>query len=71
MQVVNNFSRKSFRLMALAVGTLPNVDSLELPALSLQQAESHVQSFELLGLIVLTNPIRADSRHTIAQLQEG
>ena len=71
MQVVDDFSSKSFRLMALAVGTVPDVLSLDVAALSLQQAELNASNFQLLGLIVLTNPIRPDSRSTVTQLQDG
>lgn len=69
LQVVDGLSKRSFRLMAMAVGTVPNVHLLDLPRMSLQQVSAHTTSFELLCLVVLTNHVRPDSKATITQLQ--
>ena len=71
LQVVDGLSKKSFRLMAMAVGTVPNVHQLDLSRMSQQQVCAHASSFELLCLIVLSNHVRPDSRDTLTQLQEG
>ncbi len=71
IQVVDKYSKESFRLMALAVGKLAHVDQLDLSVLSQQQAEAHATGFELLGLIVLSNHVRPDSRDAILELQRG
>ena len=57
-------------MMAMAVGTVPHVHQLDLAHMSLQQMETAAFSFELLGLIVLTNPVRPDSKDTINKLQD-
>ncbi len=70
-QVVDEYSRKSFRLMALAVGNLSDVHQLNLAGMSQQQVEAQADSFRLLGLIVLANHVRQNSRGTVLQLQQG
>ena len=57
--------------MAMAVGVLHDVHQLDLPRMSLAEIEAHATQLELLGLIVLSNQIRPDSRDTITQLQQG
>ena len=57
--------------MAMAVGVLHDVHQLDLPRMSLAEIEAHALQLELLGLIVLSNQIRPDSRDTITQLQQG
>ena len=56
--------------MAMAIGTVPNLAQLDLSTMSQQQAEAAAVNFELLGLTVLANPVRADSKDTIVKLQE-
>lgn len=70
LQVVDSYSKRSFRLMAMAVGSVPNVDQLDLPRLSQQHAQEQSSGFVLLGLIVLTNCIRPESKDTVAELQQ-
>ncbi|KAL0023496.1 hypothetical protein WJX79_002152 [Trebouxia sp. C0005] len=70
-QVSDGFSSNSFRLMAMAVGTIPDVHQLDLLRMTQQQVEAHVTHMELLGLMVLTNNIRSDSKSTITELQAG
>lgn len=70
MQVTNELSSKAFRLMALAVGVLPRLSKLDVHRLSQKQLEKHATKLELLGLIVLTNPIKPDSRNTVTELQD-
>lgn len=71
VQVRDAYSSKSFRLMAMAVGVLHNVDALDLPHMSLPEIEAHALQLEMLSLIVLSNQIRPDSRGVINQLQQG
>ena len=68
-QVVDEYSRKSFRLMALAVGKLPHVHQLDLTCMSQQQVEARAEGFQLLGLIVVANQVRQDSKNAVIQLQ--
>ena len=71
MQVVDDYSSKGYRLLAMAVGTLPKPDEADLSKLSMQQLEMQCSRIELLALVVLTNHVRPDSKDTITQLQEG
>ena len=70
-QVVDDYSKQSFRLMALAVGLVPNVHQLDVSRMTQQQVQEQATDFALLGLIVLTNRVRPDSRDTIVELQQG
>jgi len=70
-QVVDDFSSKSFRLLAVAVGTIPNVGNLDVHHMSQQQIEAHAVDLELLGLVALTNFVRHYSKSTISELQDG
>ena len=70
LQIVDQYSRKSFRLMAIAVGFLPHVAQLDLKRMSQQQVEEHTIGFNLIGLIVLTNSVRADSKEFVLSLQQ-
>ena len=70
-QVVDDYSSKGYRLLAMAMGTLPKLDEADLPGLSQQQLEMQCSQIELLALVVLTNHVRPDSRDTITQLQDG
>ena len=70
LQVTDELSSKAFRLMALAVGTLPNVSKLDVQHMSQQQLEKRAEKLEMLGLIVLTNHVRPDSRSTVTELQD-
>lgn len=71
MQVVDDFSSKSFRLMAVAVGTIPDVGRLDVHHMSQQQIEAQAVDLKLLGLVALTNFVRRDSKATISELQDG
>ena len=70
-QVMDDFSRRSFRLLATAIGVIPDVDQLDLPRMTQQQVESCTLSIQLSALVVLTNSIRPDSKDTISEVQEG
>lgn len=63
-------SGKSFRLLALAKGVVMGTDREALSCMTQEQLESQVQSFELLGLLVLSNHLKDDSKGTITQLQQ-
>ena len=71
MQVVDDYSRKSFRLLAMAVGVIPNAEELNLAMMTQQQVEACAVHMQLLSLVVLTNNVRPDSKDTITHLQEG
>ena len=71
MKVVDDFSSKSFRLLAMAVGVIPKAAKLKLAHMTQQQIEASAIHMHLLSLVVLSNNIRSDSKATIAQLQEG
>ena len=70
-QVVDDYCSKSFRLLAMAVGTIQNASKLNLAHMTPQQVEASATNMRLLALIVLTNNMRPDSKETIARLQEG
>ncbi len=70
-QIRDGFSSNSFRLMAMAVGVIPDVHELDLLRMTQQQVEAHVTHMELLCLMVLTNNIRLDSKSTMTELQDG
>lgn len=71
VQVVDDYSSKSFRLMAMAVGVIPRVGTLDLHSMSQQQIEARAVDKQLLAIVCLTNQIRPDSKPTITELQEG
>ena len=68
---MDDFSSKSFRLLAMAVGVIPKATALKLTQMTQQQIESSAVNMHLLSLVVLTNNTRADSKATITELQEG
>ena len=70
VQVIDDFSGRSFRLLALAKGWLRGVSQEALTHMTQEQLEQQVGRFELLGLLVLSNHLRSDSRDTITQLQQ-
>ena len=69
-QVIDDYSSKSFRLLAVAVGVTPNVHKLDPPRMTQQQVKGCAVSMKLLGLVVLTNSVREDSKETISQVQD-
>ena len=71
VQVVDDYSSKSFRLLAMAVGVIPQAAKLRLVHMSQVQVEASAINMQLLCLVVLTNNIRANSKATITELQEG
>lgn len=56
--------------MGLAAGNIKHSERYDLPNLSLHQAEKAVRHMTLLGLIVVTNQLRPDSRATMSELQD-
>ena len=70
VQVVDNYSGQSYRLLALAGGVVQGVRKLNLAAMSQQQVEARAGSLDLLGLFVLSNHLRHDSRECIMHLQD-
>lgn len=69
MQMIDDYARKGFRLMALAKGVLRRVPSSTWGGLTQEQLEGRVEHFTLLGLLVLNNELREDSAETISKLQ--
>lgn len=70
-QVMDDYSTRSFRLIAMAAGVLHNVDQLDLLSMSQQAIEAAAVDLELLSLVVLANSIREDSVATIKELQDA
>ena len=71
LQVVDEYSSNSFRLLAMAVGVIKHASELNLAQMTSQQVEARATNMRLLCLVVLTNNVRPDSKDTIAHLQEG
>ena len=69
-QVLVELAGQSFRLMALVVGTLRNVEQSELARMEQPQAEQLCSQLELLGLLVLSNHLHPASKDTISHLQD-
>ena len=70
VQVVDSFSSKSLRLMAVAVGSIPDAHALNFSHMVRHDIESAATNLELLCLVVLTNSVREDSQKTIREVQE-
>lgn len=70
VQVVDSFSSKSLRLMAVAVGSIPDAHALDFSQMVRHDIESAAINLELLCLVVLTNSVREDSQRTIREVQE-
>lgn len=70
MKVIDDYSGRSFRLLAMAKGVLKGYDQQGLVLMSQEQLERRVKAFELLGLLVLSNHLRSDSIDTIAALHQ-
>ena len=66
---MDDWSSRSFRLLALAAGTIQDFKRLDAQTLTLQQSEAAVSQMSLVGLLVVTNALRADSKETITELQ--
>ncbi|DBA67665.1 TPA: hypothetical protein ACH3X2_001258 [Trebouxia sp. C0005] len=69
-QVVLEYAGQSFRLLALAAGTLRRVTAERLASMSQQEAEAECGHMDLLALIVLSNSAHSASRPAITSLQE-
>ena len=69
-QIKVEYAAQSFRLLALAVGTLGHVTSEDLAHMTQQDAEAMVGRMDMLGLLVLSNQLHAVSRDTITNLQD-
>ena len=70
MQLVDEWSGQSYRVLALALAQVPNVARLDLASMSQQQVEDQAGPFELVGLTILSNHLNSDSEATVKQLQE-
>ena len=65
VQVMDDYSSRSFSLLAMAVGVIPNVHSLDLSRMTQHQIEGCAVNMELLSLVVTTNSVREDSKSTM------
>lgn len=70
MQIMDDYSSRSFRLLAMAVGVIPKAAKLNLVQMTQQQIEASAVNMQLLSLVVLANNVRSDSKATITQLQD-
>ncbi|KAL0048212.1 hypothetical protein WJX82_010068 [Trebouxia sp. C0006] len=70
-QVMDDYSSKSFRLLAMAMGVIPNAVGLDFAVMTQLQVEACAEHMQLLSLVVLTNNVRCDSKDTITHLQDG
>ena len=70
VQVVDEYASQSYRLLAIAWGPLHDVAKLDLASMPLQALERRAGHMDLLGLVVMTNHLRADSKDTISHLQD-
>ena len=69
-QVVDSYSMQGYRLLALAGGVVQGVEQLHLGSMTLPQLEARTHNIRLLGLFVLTDHLRHDSRDTVQRLQD-
>lgn len=67
--MVDDYSSKSFRLLAVAAGVIPNARSMDLLRMAQEDLEACAVGMHLLSLVILTNSIREDSKATIHQVQ--
>jgi len=70
LQVLAQYAGQSFRLLAVAGGTLSHVSPAELAGMDQQQAEARCGPLDLLGLQVLSNRLRPSSQETITHLRD-
>ena len=70
MQVVLEYAGQSFRLLALAAGTLRRVTAERPASMSQQEAEAECGHMDLLALLVLSNSAHSSSRPATTSLQE-
>lgn len=70
IQVIDHYCGHSFRLLALAKGVLKGQDRQAWSLMTQQHLEAQVEHFQLLGLLVLSNLLRPDSRGTITELRQ-
>ena len=70
MQTVDDWSKQSYRVLAVASAQVAQISKLGLAHMSQQQVEAKAGQLDLIGLIVLKNNLNADSKATITQLQQ-
>ena len=68
--MVDNYASQTYRLLGLACGVLHRAANLDLASMSLQALERGAGHLDLLGLVVMTNHLRPDSKDTISHLQD-
>ena len=59
-----------YRTMGVVSGKVTAQHQHEISKISLGNVNDHVREMRLLGLLVLTNPLRTDSVDAIAELQK-
>ena len=70
LQLQDSYSGHSFRLLALAVGVLPHAADLDIAHMPQTQIEALASPLQLLGVMVVANPIKDDSKETVTELQD-
>ena len=68
--MVDSYSGQAYRLLAIAGRRMHKVGNLNFGAMTQQQVESRAGPLDLLGLFVLSNHLRPDTKQTIAHLQD-
>lgn len=69
-KVVDDWSGQSFRILAIAQGTVRGVGGLDLASMGLQQLEERATGLTLIGLHIISNHLHAESKQTVTQLRE-
>ena len=68
--MIDRYSALGFRLLALAKGVIRDGSQQALSMMTQEQLERQVDSFQLIGLLVLSNHLRSDSKDTISELHQ-
>lgn len=68
--MVDEWSGQSFRILAIARGTVHRVGGLDLASMGLQQLEERASGLTLIGLNIISNHLHAESKQTVTQLHE-
>ena len=69
--MVDDWSAQSYRVLAIALAEVRFVKRLKLASMSQQDVEECAGQLSLVGLIILSNHVNADSKDTVRQLHEG
>ena len=67
--MVDSYSGQAYRLLALAGRRMLSVKDVDFAGMTQQQVEAKAGPLDLLGLLVLSNHLRPDSKHSISVLR--